>query len=170
MGDHHSSGLEPRPAGDDRVHVLMVAVGRQRYAVRVADVVEILRAVAVVTLPKAPPVVLGVIDVRGALVPVLDLGVRFGLGPRPLSPDEHFVVLRMPGRVVALRVDRVQGLHLLRAEQVHPISKVVPSAAYVQGLVTLPDGILLIADTPAFLSEAESLTISELLASGVPRS
>jgi purine-binding chemotaxis protein CheW len=165
-GGRPQAVIEECRAGDGSGHVLIMAVGRQRYAVRVSDVVEILRAVAVVPLPTAPPVVLGVMDLRGALVPVLDLGVRFGLPPRPVSPDEHFVVLRRPGRVVALRVDAAQGLRLLGEGQVHPVSNIVPSAEFVQGLAPLPDGILLIADAQAFLSEAESLTIGELLACG----
>lgn len=144
--------------------VLTFEVDRQRFAVAVTDVLEILRAVAIVPLPKAPLVVQGVIDRRGELVAVLDLRRRFGATRRPLHPDEHFIVLRAGTRTIALRVDRADAVVRVDDALVRPVADVVQRAEYVSGLATLPDGVVLIADALAFLTAAESAALDELLA------
>lgn len=143
--------------------VLTFHVGVHRYAVAVSAVQEILRAVATVALPQAPPVVCGVINLRGHIVPVLDLRVRFGVPRRPIQPDENFIVLRVGSRMVALRVDRAEELLDVAQDQIAHISSVTPHTAYAEGLVALPDGLVFIADLPAFLSEAEAALLDEAL-------
>ena len=150
------------------VDVLTFEVDRHRYALPVADVHEVVRAVAVVPLPKAPPVVQGIINLRGQVVPVLDLRTRFGLPARPLHLDDHLVVVRAGTRLVVLRADRALGLTRVDDHQIEPMTSVVPRAEYVAGLAKLPDGIVLISDPRAFLSEAESARLSEALSAGAP--
>ncbi|HEU0052651.1 MAG TPA: chemotaxis protein CheW, partial [Longimicrobium sp.] len=92
------------------MEILVFEVEGERYALDTGTVREVVRAVAVSRLPGAPPIVLGVIDVRGILVPVLDLRARFGLPPRAVDPAEHFVIAEAGERAVALRVDRTVGI------------------------------------------------------------
>jgi purine-binding chemotaxis protein CheW len=144
--------------------VLTFHVDRRPHAIAVTDVEEILRAVAVAPLPRSPRVVLGVINLRGRIVPVLDMRIRFGAPRRALRSDEHFVVVRAAGRIVALRTDRAVGLSRVSDEQIQPATAVTPNSSFVAGLASLPDGVLLIADAPSFLTEAESTRLDEALA------
>ena len=146
------------------IDVLTFEVDRARYAVHVGDVVELLRATAVVPLPKAPAVVRGAIDYRGLVVPVLDLRVRFGAPARPLHPDDHFIMVRTPHRTFALRTDCVTGLAAVHETAVQPIETVTSGSEFVAGLARLPDGLVMIADPQAFLSEAESSLLDDVLA------
>src|SRR5690606_24583504 len=119
--------------------ILMFEVAGRRLAIPVDDVSEIVRAVAVTPLPGAPAVVEGIIDLRGTLIPVLDLRARLGLTRRPVSPGDHFVVIRRVEQPLALRVDRVQSLvDLAEVGEVESLPEVAPSAEYVAGIIRLP--------------------------------
>src|SRR5881296_2430916 len=72
--------------------VLVFEVGGQKYALPTADVRELVRAVAITPLPAAPAVIEGVVDVRGRVLPVLDVRARFRLPPKALDPSDHFIV------------------------------------------------------------------------------
>src|SRR5690606_20705674 len=95
-----------------------------RYALPSSDVQEVVRAVAVVPLPKAPPVVEGIIDVRGRVVPVLDLRARFGLPPRVPRHTDHLVLARAHDRLVGVRADRA-----IEVARVEPGDLELPDAA-----------------------------------------
>src|SRR4051794_17371746 len=98
--------------------VVVFEVGGQRYGLPAADVQELLRAVAVVPLPRAPVVVKGVINLRGRVVPVFDIRSRFRLPPRDVAPADHLVVAQAGPRLVALHVDRAIDLVHLDAADV----------------------------------------------------
>lgn len=142
------------------MELLVFTLDGGRYGIGAREVREVVRAVAVSHLPGAPPVVLGVIGVRGALAPVFDLRRRFGLAPRELDPSEHFVIARAGERVVALRVDGVVGLVEVEEGALADARAAVPSAPEaVAGVARLGDGMVVVTDPAAFLlaAEAESL-------------
>jgi purine-binding chemotaxis protein CheW len=146
------------------MQILAFDVERRQLALPLSDVQEIARAVAVTGLPDAPAFVAGVIDVRGTLVPVLDLRWRFGLPRRPVEPADHLVLARTGGRVVALHVDGVDGVVTLDANDVEDPRSLAPGAELFAGAAKLPRGLVLIHDLRAFLSEAESEALGGALA------
>jgi purine-binding chemotaxis protein CheW len=148
------------------MNVLVFEVSGQRYALPSSDVWEVLRAAAVVPLPRAPAVVEGVINLRGRLVPVLDLRTRFRLAAKPVEPTDHFVVAQAGDRAVALRVDRATDLAPLGEADVEDAKGVVPGAEYVAWVARHPDGLVLIHDLRTFLSRAESAALAEALPAG----
>ena len=156
------------------VTLLSFDIAGQRFALPALLLREVVRAVAVASLPKAPPIIEGVINYRGTLVPVLNIRQRFGLGPRPLTPDQHFLIAHAGSRLVALRVDQAVDLVIASEAAIEPAASVVPGAEYVAGLAKLPDGLLVIQDLERFLSldEAEEATTalaeSSLAEAGVP--
>jgi purine-binding chemotaxis protein CheW len=145
------------------VEIVVFALGAQRYALPLADVQELLRAVTIVALPKAPSVVEGVIDVRGRVVPVVDMRQRFGLAPKVLEPSDHLVLATVGARTVALRVDRAVDLVRIDARQIEDANPAVRDAAYVSGVARLADGLVLIHDLGEFLSAAESRELEAAL-------
>lgn len=147
---------------EGRLSLLVFTLGSVRLALRTAAVLEIVRAVHIERLPKAPTIVEGVVNVRGAIVPVLDIRARFGIPPATLHQDQHFIVARTRSRRVALRVDRAVDLLEVRPEDIEPASA-VPGAEYVAGIARLPDGVLVIHDLDACLSLDESGAIDQAL-------
>ncbi|HYI02500.1 chemotaxis protein CheW [Hyalangium sp.] len=144
--------------------VLLFTLEGQRYALPSADVRELVRAVRLTPLPRAPDVVEGLLNLRGELLPVLDLRRRFRLPARPLSPTDHFIIAQAGARHVGLRVDRAEGLLTLEPGSLDESPGALPGVGYVAGAVKLPEGLVLVHDLRTFLSEAEALALDAALA------
>lgn len=144
--------------------VLVFTLEGHRYALPLEDVCELVRAVRLTPLPRAPSVVEGLLNLRGELLPVLDMRRRFRLPARPLSSADHLVVAQAGPRRVSLRVDRAEGLLSLEAGQWDMAPGELPGVGYVAGALKLPDGLVLLHDLRTFLSEAEALELEEALA------
>jgi len=142
---------------------LCFEVGSRRFGLWSSVVLEAVRAVAVVPLPKAPPAVRGVINLRGKTVPVFDLRSRFGLPPKEVEVTDHFIVARAGERIVALQADQAIGLYEVAEGDIEEAKRVTPAAEYVEGIVKMPDGLVLIHDPATFLSTAESERLDEAL-------
>lgn len=151
-----------------RLEVLVFEVGGQRYALRSIEVRELVRCVTVSPLPRAPAIIEGIINVRGAVVPVLDLRTRFRLPPKPAAHTDHLILASAGPRLVALRVDRALGLVRLEAGEVEDAKAVVPGADYLVAVAKLPDGLVLIHDLRTFLSQAEATTLDDALPAASP--
>ena len=130
-------------------------IWHERFGIALGDVREVVRAVSIRALPKAPPVVEGVVNVRGRIVPVLDIRARFNLPPKMVEPSDHLVIAFAGPRLVAIRVDRVGGLMMLARGDVEDPTVAVPGSQWVAGIAKLRDGLLLIHDLATFLSAAE---------------
>ncbi len=146
-----------------QLEFLIVEVGGHRYGLAVADVREIVRAVPPVPLPGTPEVVEGVINLRGRVVPVLDLRRRFRLPARPPEYTDHLVIARAADRLVALRVDRALDLVRVAAADVEGVGGIAPGAARV---AKLPGDLVLIQNLRAVLSPAEAATLDGALPDG----
>jgi purine-binding chemotaxis protein CheW len=141
---------------------LLFELAGSRMALVAELVSEVVRAVAIEPLPKAPNVVSGVINLRGSLTPVIDLRRRLGLPAKPLSPEDHFIVADCGPRRVALHVDRAVDLMSIRDQVIEPLAAEA-SSPYVAGAVALADGVLMIYDLATFLSTSEASELSHAL-------
>ncbi len=157
-----SEGLPNRGAP---LQVLVCETAEHRVALPFTSIVEIVQAVTVTPLPGAPPIVDGVINVRGAVVPVADLGARLGAASGSVKPSQHMVLARAGARMVALRVERAADLLQVPPSNLTASSELRGAAPYIRGAVALPDGLLLLCDLEAFLSEPECAALDDALAS-----
>ena len=145
------------------LEVLVFEVGGQTYGLPTADVRELVRAVAITPLPSAPAVIEGVVNVRGRVLPVLDVRTRFGMPATPLDPSDHFIVASAGPRGVILRVDRATHLALVDQASVQSPETLGPSGTYVAGVAKVEGGLMLIHDLATFLSAAEAASLDEAL-------
>lgn len=145
------------------LRVLVCDVGRDRYALPLDAVLEVVPAVALSPLPGAPPLVDGVINVRGTLVPVLDLRARLGLRREPLKASEHFVLAKAGEQTVALRVDRASDLLEIPAESFRSAEALRGETGLVTGAACLSDGLVVVCDLVAFLDDAERRSLKAAL-------
>ncbi len=136
--------------------LLSFEVGSHRFALPASLVREVTRAVAIAVLPKAPPIVEGIINFRGTVVPVLDIRQRFGLPPAPLALEQHLIIAHAGQRLVALRVDRAVDLVGVDRDSIESAARAAPGAEYVAGIARLADGLLVIHDLESFLSLEEA--------------
>lgn len=135
-----------------------------RLALPLACVERTERAVLVSRLPAAPAIVLGVIDVRGQIVPAIDLRARLRLPPRPLGVADRLVVAATPCRAVALVADAVEGIVECADADLVAAAAVVPGLDFVQGIARRDDGLILIHDLDGFLSLEEEAALAHALA------
>lgn len=149
------------------VSVLRFDLGSHPFALLLADVQELLRAVAVTPLPDAPASVLGVIDLRGDLVPVYDLRPRLGLPSAPVRTTDVFVVVGLMRRLVVLKVDRVEGIEEVTPAGVEALGLRFTPSALVAGVVPLVDGTRVLYDLDGFLTELEQTQLETALASSL---
>lgn len=148
----------------NRVITLVVFdVERQRYALPLHDVERVLPMVAVSPLPKAPAVAIGVINLHGKIIPVLDVRRRFGLPSRDYGLTAHLLVARTVRRIVALPVDEVLGVRNVATDTVTPPDGVLPGIGHVAGIAALADGLLFIHDLETFLSLDEERRLTDAM-------
>lgn len=136
--------------------LLTFEIAHERFGIPLASVREIIRAVSFSRLPKAPSVIEGVINLRGSVVPVLDIRARFRLPRKPTELSDHLIVAEANRRVVAIRVDRALDLLHIESNNIDDVKTVTEKSEYIAGVAKLPDGLVLIHDLATFLSEAEA--------------
>ena len=134
-----------------------------RCALELSAVERVYRAVAVTPLPDAPDIVLGVVNVRGVVLPVVDIRRRFRLPEKNLTPDNRLIIAHSTGRLVALVVDDVTGVIECAEKDITSASAIVPSMEYVEGVARLKDGMILIHDLARFLSLEEKAVLEQAL-------
>jgi purine-binding chemotaxis protein CheW len=155
---------DPRqPAITTAIETLIFELSGSRFALPMCDVIEVVRAVAIRTLPAAPPITLGIIDVRGEVVPVLDVRVRFGLSHKSLELSDQFLIAYAGARRVALHVDAAIGLQTLTVLAVEDATNLPRAVEHVAGIAATDEGLVLIHDLKAFLTQSEALTLDSAL-------
>lgn len=150
----------------DLRHVVVFALDRQRYGLPLSAVERVIPAVAIAPLPRAPAIVLGVINLAGRIIPVVDIRARFGLPAREIAPSDLLIVANTARRTVALVAERVEGPAAYAAEETVAASAILPRTPYLEGVVALGDGMVLIHDLDAFLSLEEERDLAAALAEG----
>jgi purine-binding chemotaxis protein CheW len=135
-----------------------------RYALPLESVERVVRAVAITPLPHAPEIILGVINVQGRIVPVADMRRRFGLPAREIALTDHMVIAHTCKRALALVVDAVQGVLQCSERDVVAMEAVVARLEYVEGIVRMADGLILIHDLDRFLALEEERTLQQAMA------
>lgn len=116
----------------------------------VAAVERIVRAVEVTRLSDAPDFVLGLINVAGEIIPVIDMRRRLGLAVREMELSDRFVLTQAAGKSLALLVDKVEGVVALAAQSISRGDKAAAWAA--TAAVGVEGSIVLIHDIAAFVS------------------
>ncbi|MCA1828651.1 MAG: chemotaxis protein CheW [Myxococcales bacterium] len=139
----------------------------QRCALLASEVLEVQQAVATTALPRAPAIVEGVVNLRGTLVPVLDIRARLGFPPEPLDVSNHLVFARLPrksgrAQTVAIRVDRALDLVRVAGEQIEDPRPIV-GAVQAAGVAKLADGLVVIHDLRTFLSFEDAQQLDQAL-------
>lgn len=149
-----------RHAVDSR-WLLAFSIGRQ-YALRLAAVERVERAVEITPLPKCPNIVLGVINVHENILPVVNVRRRFRLPDRNIEPSDRMIIAVTPRRRVVLLVDSVIGVVKRTADDITAAEAIAPQIEYIDGVAKLDDDLLFIHDLDSFLSldEEENLNLA----------
>jgi len=135
----------------------------QRYALYLSVVERVVGVVEITPLPKAPDIVLGVVNVQGKIILVVDIRKRFHLPEREMNLSDHLIIAHTSRRTIALVADTVTGVLELSDDEIIGKEEILSGLEYVDGVVKLEDGMILIHDLEKFLSLEEEKAISDQL-------
>jgi purine-binding chemotaxis protein CheW len=132
------------------------AIGDDQYGVDIMSVREIRGWSEITHLPKQPDYVRGVLNLRGAIVPIVDLRCRFGQGLTETTTLHIVIIVQIGGRQVGLIGDRVLDIVSVEASQIQPVPRtaLAPGAGFLAGLVTIETTMIALIDLPHLLSLA----------------
>ncbi len=138
-----------------KLHVVFVVAGVE-YALPITFVLQMESFTGATPVPGSPPYVLGVVTLRGRVIPVLDLRRRFGLPAVAPTLDTRIIVTQVGGRVVAFCVDRAREVILLEPERLQPAPELLSerTIGFVNGTYTVGQRLLLLLDLPR-ISESD---------------
>lgn len=144
--------------------VVVFRLEQTSYAVPIAAVHEIVRPQAVTEVPHPPPCVLGVIDLRGMIIPVIDLRQRCGMPSVAASRDTRVVVVQVEGRNIGLQVDAVSEVIVLVAEAIVSAVGLVRgarSASLLLGVARVEDRLILLLDLARVVDTTTAMVIPD---------
>lgn len=145
------------------MQLIVFSIQQRQYALPLSDVERVVRAVDVTPLPTAPQIVLGVIDIGGRVIPVVNTRRRFHHPEQPVEPEDQFLIAHSSRRTVALVTDTVTGVIEHPAAEVVGAETVLPGLEDITGIVKLPDGLVLIHNLDRFLSLEEEQALDSAL-------
>jgi purine-binding chemotaxis protein CheW len=132
------------------------AIGDDQYGVDIMAVREIKGWSDITHLPKQPDYVRGVLNLRGVIVPIIDLRCRFGQGLTEASQLHIVIIVQIGARLIGLLADRVLDIVSLDSSQIQPVPRVAQAARmdFLSGLATIEDTMIALIDLPNLLSGA----------------
>ncbi|ACX51412.1 CheW protein [Ammonifex degensii KC4] len=135
----------------------------QTYGVDVGSVVEIIRMESVTKVPRAPEFVEGVINLRGRIIPVIDLRHRFGLPRKEPDRSTRIVIVEMGGMTVGMIVDAVLEVLRIPTDKIEPPPAVVSGidVAYLRGIALWQEDMIILLDLEKVLYEHEKEALAE---------
>ena len=135
----------------------------KQYALYLSVVERVVSAVEITLLPKAPDIVLGVINFQGTVIPVVNIRKRFGLPEREIDLSDQFIIAKTSRKTVALVVDTVDEVIEPASVKVINTEKITSRIEYIDGVIKLEDGMILIFDLDKFLSLEEKKILTDAL-------
>lgn len=160
--------MEHAVAGAE-MQLVVFELGDESYAVDISRVQDINRMQEITEIPHAPESVVGVINLRGRVIPVIDLRKRFGLPEAVHTKDTRIVVVHLEGNLIGVIVDAVSQVLRIPTDIVEPPSPVLAGvdSKYLRGIAKLDDRLVILLDLDFVLSRREQEAISEVLAEEV---
>ena len=160
--------LADRAAGASSLsEFISFAIGDDQYGVDIMAVREIKGWSNVTHLPKQPDYVRGVLNLRGVMVPIIDLRCRFGQGVTEATPMHIVIIVQIEDRQVGILGDRVLDIVSFEAGKIQAVPKVAAGlhTSFLSGLVTVEGAMLALIDLPNLLAvqaeESASLSVIE---------
>ena len=151
-----------------QIQLATFIVGSEEYALDIMRIKEIINPLKITPVPKVPPFIEGVIELRGAIIPIVDLRKRFDLPMTPQVRSTKYIIVAIEGRIVGLVVDGVGEVLRISRSEVRATPMLEGDAAqYFQGVCNHEGRIIFVMDIDKVLSSQEKISLSALSRAGV---
>ena len=145
---------------------LTFTLGHEEYAVDILKVQEIRGYDAVTAIANAPTFIKGVINLRGVIVPIVDMRIKFSVGEATYDQFTVVIILNVMNRVVGIVVDGVSDVITLNSEQVKaaPEFGAALNTKYITGLGTIDERMIILVDIEKLMSSRDMELMDEAIA------
>lgn len=135
-------------AQEDQLQLVTFEVASEEFAIDILRVHEINRMMGLTRVPQSPPEVEGVINLRGKIVPVVDLRRRFGFEPAERSEQSRIIVVEVKDRVIGFMVDRVHEVLRIDPGIVDPLPSMISTidSGFIKGVCKLEDRLIILLE------------------------
>ncbi len=139
-------------------------LGDEKYGINVMQVQEVLRVTEIAPVPGAPSYVLGIINLRGNVVTVIDTRNRFGLSSKETDDSSRVVIIETESHIIGILVDSVAEVVELKGSEIETAPNVgnEESSKYIQGVTSRENELLILVDLNKLLSEDEKAELDML--------
>ena len=142
----------------ETVQLLTFKLDDQEYALNIANVVQVVRMVALTHPPKAPDYMEGLFNLRGKIIPVINVRARYGLPTKPHDLDTQLLIAKANGHTMAITVDAVSEVLTLPVDRIEPPEAIGPEMEYLSAVGKVGDRLILILDPNMLMTNAAELT------------
>ena len=151
------------------VQVVSFQLGSEEYGVDISQVQEIIRMVEITHVPRAPHFMEGVINLRGQLIPIIDLRTRFGMQRIDATKSTRIVVTEIGTKRVGIVVDAVSEVLNIPIENVEDAPEMIAGVGteYIQGVGKIDDRLIIMLDLTMVISGEEKAQLETIEASAV---
>ncbi len=155
---------ESKAMGDDTEQLISFAVGEEDYGVEIQKVKEVIRKKEITRLPKTPAFMRGVINLRGDVIPIIDLREKFGLEQEEYTEMTRVIVVEVDEKSIGMVVDSVSHVIRLSQDEIEPPPPLVGglSIDYLRGVGKLGDKLIVLLKIDQILTEQEKLELQEI--------
>ncbi len=152
------------PKSSGSLQIACFHVGGHEYGVDIMQIKEIINPIAVTPVPRAPAFIEGIIELRGAILPVVDLRKRFGVEVTPVARETKYIIVPLDGHIVGLVVDRVPEVMPVHREEVHDAPRMAlgPDSRFFWGVFKKDDRMIMLVDVAQVLSPDEKAELAGL--------
>lgn len=142
---------------------LTFTLGPEEYAIDILKVQEIRGYENPTTIANAPEFLKGVINLRGTIVPIVDMRIKFNVGKVEYTLFTVVIILNIGGRVVGIVVDSVSDVTMLRSDQIRPAPEFAATVdtKYINGLGTLDERMLIVVDIEKLMLSSDMALVNE---------
>jgi purine-binding chemotaxis protein CheW len=149
-------------ASSGELQLVSFNIGTEEFGVDILKVQEINRMVEITRVPQAPHYVEGVINLRGKVIPIVDLRKRFGLELKEHDKNTRIVVVDIGGNIMGMIVDSVSEVLRLPASTIEPPPEIVTgvNSEYIKGVAKLEDRLLIFLDLSRVIDAEEMAAVA----------
>lgn len=162
-----------RKIEDDKIKFAVFFIGAVEFALDIMRIKEIVKPLKITAIPKAPRFIEGVINLRGNIIPIVDLRKRFGVKiPDARLSSERIIITKLNGKIIGLIVDLVTDVISLGKADISPPPEIVKgiSAQFIKGLGKVGSRLILLIDLDRILTVSEKISLkSSVKAKGMDK-
>ena len=157
--------LETSKLSHSESQFVIFMVAGEEYCLDILKVQEIIRMVSITWLPRKPSYIIGVINLRGEIIPIVDLRTKFGIEKKAYTKFTRILIVQIEERLVGMVVDKVEEVKVFLDKQIEnepDMLSTARSSNYINGIAKIEKRVIIILDIERVLSKDDVISISDI--------